>query len=323
MGEMMARIFALLLSLAAACWVAPLAAQAYPNKSIRMIVPSPPGGATDLTARAVSSKLAEALGQPIVVDNRPGADTMIGTEMAAKAAPDGYTLLTVFDNFPLSQYLFKKVPYDAIKDFTPVSLIIRGPMIVGVPAQLGVKELGPYLQLAKQKGNFNYASAGAGTSSHLTVELFKSTTGIDVQAVHYKGAAPGVADLLGGHVQLMIAGFGTLIQQVRSGKVVALAVSAPKRVTLLPDTPTIAESFPGFEAFSWVGMLAPAGMPNDILRRVNAEIAKVLTDRDLRHRFEDQGWEVMGSTPEAFAKWLADYSDRWGRVIRERKITLN
>ena len=318
---MNARLF--LLGFAAAAWMAPLAAQVYPSKPIRMIVPSPPGGATDLTGRAVSSKLAEALGQTIIVDNRPGADTMIGTEMAAKAAPDGYTLITVFDNFPLSQYLFKKVPYDALKDFTPISLIIRGPMIVGVPTQLGVKELGQYVQLAKQKGNFNYGSAGAGTSSHLTVELFKSTTGIDVQAVHYKGAAPAVADLLGGHLQLMIAGFGTLIQQVKSGKVTALAVSAPQRVALLPDISTIAETYPGFEAFSWVGILAPAGMPNDIVRRLNGEISKVLVDRALKLRFEEQGWEVMGGTPEAFAKWLADYSDRWGRVIRERKITLD
>ncbi len=318
---MNARIF--LLGFVAVLWVAPLAAQVYPSKPIRVIVPSSPGGAIDVTSRAITPKLAEALGQPIVVDNRPGADTMIGTEMAAKAAPDGYTLITVFDNFPLTQYLIKKVPYDAIRDFSPISLIIRGPMIVGIPAQLGVKDLGQYLQLAKQKGNFSYASAGAGTSSHLTVELFKSTTGIDVQAVHYKGAAPGVADLLGGHVHLMIAGFGTLIQQVRAGKVTALAISAPKRVSLLPDTPTIAESFPGFEAFSWVGMLGPAGMPSDLVHRVNGEISKVLADRDIKHRFEDQGWEVMGSTPEAFAKWLADYSETWGRVIRERNITLN
>jgi tripartite-type tricarboxylate transporter receptor subunit TctC len=319
----MTRFMAALASVAAACWMTSLAAQGYPNKLIRVVVPSSPGGAIDVTTRAVTPKLAEALGQPVIVDNRPGADTMIGTEMAAKAPPDGYTLLTVFDNFPLTQYLVRKVPYDAVKDFAPISLIIRGPMIVGVPAQLGVKDLNQFIQLAKSKGNLSYASAGAGTSSHLTVELFKMTTGIDVQVVHYKGAAPGVADLLGGHVQLMIAGFGTLIQQVRSGKVLALAVSAQKRVSLLPGVPTIAESYPGFEAGSWVGMLGPAGLPSDITHRLNGELVKVLADKELKAKFEDQGWEVVGSSPEGFSKYLLDYSDKWARVIRERKITLD
>ena len=297
-------------------------AQGYPNKPIRMLVPSSPGGAIDVTARAITPKLSEALGQPVVVDNKPGADTMIGTEMAARSAPDGYTLVTVFDNFPLTQYLVKRVPYDALKDFTPITLVIRGPMIVGVPAQLGVKDLPQFIQLAK-KGDMSYASAGAGTSSHLTVELFKQTTGVDIQAVHYKGAAPGVSDLLGGHVKLMIAGFGTLIQQVRSGKVQALAVSAQKRVVLLPNVPTMAEYYPGFEAGSWVGVLAPAGLPAPIVHRVNAEISKLLGDRDLKAKFEDQGWEVVGSTPEVFAKYLVDYSEKWGKLIHDRKITLD
>jgi len=297
-------------------------AQGYPNKPIRVIVPSSPGGAIDVTTRAITPKLSEALGQPVIVDNKPGADTMIGTEMAAKSAPDGYTLVTVFDNFPLTQYLVKRVPYDALKDFTPITLVIRGPMIVGVPAQLGVKDLPQFIQLAK-KGDMSYASAGAGTSSHLTVELFKQTTGVDIQAVHYKGAAPGVADLLGGHVQLMIAGFGTLIQQVRSGKVQALAVSAQKRVALLPNVPTMAEYYPGFEAGSWVGVLAPAGLPAPIVHRVNGEISKLLADHDLKAKFEDQGWEVVGSTPEFFAKYLVDYSEKWSKLIRDRKITLD
>jgi len=320
---MIARLIAALAGVAASLWMTTLPAQGYPNKLIKVIVPSSPGGAIDVTTRSVAPKLSEALGQPIIVDNRPGADTIIGTEMAAKATPDGYTLLTVFDNFPLTQYLVKKVPYDALKDFTPISLIIHGPMIVGVPAQLGVKDLKQFIELAKSKGSFSYASAGAGTSSHLTVELFKMTTGIDVQAVHYKGAAPGVSDLLGGHVQLMIAGFGTLIQQVRSGKVQALAVSSLKRVSLLPNVPTIAESYPGFEAQSWVGMLGPAGLPGEITHRLNGELVKVLADRNLRAKFEDQGWEVVGSSPEAFSKYLAGYSDKWSRVIRERNITLD
>ena len=320
---MTARFTAALAGVAAAFWMAAPWAQGYPNKAIKIIVPSSPGGAIDVTTRSVTPKLSEHLGQPIIVDNRPGADTIIGSEMVAKAAPDGYTLLTVFDNFPLTQYLNHATPYDALKDFAPISLIIRGPMIVGVPSQLGVKDLKSFIELARSKGNFSYASAGAGTSSHLTVELFKTTTGIDVQAVHYKGAAPGVSDLLGGHVQLMIAGFGTLIQQVRSGKVQALAVSSLKRVSLLPNVPTIAESYPGFEAGSWVGMLGPAGLPADLSNRLHGELTKVLADRELTAKFEDQGWEVVGSSPEAFSKYLHEYSEKWARVIRDRKITLD
>ena len=321
---MLARFLTPFLSIVLACSAAPLAAQVYPTKPIRVIVPTPPGGAIDVTTRAITPKLAEALGRPIIVENHAGASTMLGTDMAAKAAPDGYTLLSVFDNFPLSQYLFKKVPYDAIKDFAPISMIIRGPMIVAVPQQLGVKDLNQLVQIARSKaGNFNYGSAGAGTSSHLTVELFKLTTGIDAQPVHYKGAAPAVADLLGGHVQLMIAASGTLLPHVRAGRLVPLAVSASKRVSQLPGVPTIAEFYPGFEAQSWVGMLAPAGTPSEIIRRVNIEIVRTLADPGIKGRFEDLGFEVVGSAPEAFAKWIAEQSVKWGRVIRERKITLD
>lgn len=321
---MKVRILISLLGIAAAGWSASLAAQGYPSKPIHIIVPSVAGGGTDVTARAIAPKLSEALGQPILVDNRPGAQTIIGTELAAKAAPDGGTLLTVFDNFPLTQHMMKNVPYDAIHDFAPISLIVRGPMIVGVPPQLGARDLKQFVALARtQPGNFNFGSAGLGTSSHLTVELFKLTAGIDLKAVHYKGAAPAVTDLIGGHIQLMIAASGTLIGHVRSGKLQALAVSAPARISQLPNVPTIAETYPGFEAQSWVGMLAPARTPPDIVRRLNTEIAKVLADPAVKRRFEDQGWEVVASTPEAFAKWIAEQTDKWVRVIRQQKITLD
>ena len=318
-----ARVAVSLLSTAALCWAASLGAQGYPSKPIRVIVPSAPGGAIDVTARTLTPRLAEALKQPVYVDNRAGAQTIIGTELAAKAASDGATLLAVFDNFPLTQYMMKNVPYDAIRDFAPISLIIRGPMIVGVPPQLGVRDLKQFVQLAKSKaGDLNYGSAGIGTSSHLTVELFKLTAGIDVRSVHYKGAAPAVVDLIGGTTQLMIAASGTLINHVKSGKILALAVSAPKRIPQLPSVPAIAEFYPGFEAQSWVGLLGPAGMSREIIGRLNSEVAKVLGDPDIRRRFEDQGWEVVGGTPEYFAKWLADQSQKWVRVIRERNITL-
>jgi len=320
--EMIARVLAAVLGIAA-CWVAPLAAQGYPTKPVRVIVTSLPGGVLDVSTRIVTPKLTEALGQPVIVENRAGADGMIGTEFVARAAPDGYTLLAVFDNFPLTQYLVKKVPYDAIRDFTPISLIIRGPMIAAVPAQLGVKDLNGFVQLAKSKGNLSYGSAGIGSSSHLVGELFKSAAGIDIQFVHYKGGAPAMNDLVGGHVQLMIAAFGTILPQVKSGKLTPLAVSAPKRVPLLPNVPTIGEFYPGFEAQTWVGLAAPAGTPNEIIRRLNAETVKALADREVRQRFEAQGYEVVGSTPEVFVKWIAEQDNKWGRLIRERGITQN
>lgn len=321
---MRTRVLTSLLGLLLTVAAAPLAAQGFPNKPIRVIVPTPPGGAIDVTTRMITPKLSETLGKPVIVENRAGADTMIGTEMAAKSPPDGYTLLSVFDNFPLSQHLFKKVPYDAIRDFSPISMLIRGPMIVAAPPKLGVKDLNELVQLAKSKaGSFNYGSAGGGTSSHLTVELFKLTTGIDAQPVHYKGAAPAVSDLIGGHVQFMIAASGTLLPHVRSGRLVPLAVSALHRVPQLPNVPAIAEVYPGFEAQSWVGMLAPAGTPPDIVRRVNAEIVRALADQAIKSRFEDLGFEVVGSSPEAFSKWIVEQSGKWGRVIRERKIALD
>ena len=321
---MFARILTLLLGIVFACSATPLAAQGYPAKPVRIIVPWPAGGGVDVTLRTITPKLTEALGQPVILEFHAGAAGMIGTDMAAKAAPDGYTLLGVFDNFPLTQYLFKKVPYDAIKDFAPISMIIRGPMILVVPPPLGLKDFNRFLQLARSTAsNVNYASAGAGTSSHLTVELFKSRAGIDAQPVHHKGAAPAMTAVMGGHVQFMIVAAGTVLPHVRSGTLVPLAVSATKRISQLPNVPAIAEFFPGFEAQSWIGMLAPAGTPSEIIRRVNAAIDKALADPDVKGRYEKLGVEAVGGTPEFFAKWIADESNKWGRVIRERKIALD
>ena len=318
------RILIQLLTLVTAAWVGSIHAQGYPSKAIRIIVPSSAGGGIDVTTRVFTPRLSEVFGQPVVVENRPGAQTIIGTEMVAKAAPDGYTLLTVFDNFPLTQHMMKNVPYDALKDFAPISLLVRGPMIVGVPPQLGVKTLRQFVNLVKSKpGAFSYGSASVGTSSHLTVELFKQRTGTDLKGVQYKGAAPAVTDLMGGHIQLMIAASGTLIQQVRSGKLVALAVTAPSRIPQLPDVPAMAESYPGFQAHSWVGMLAPAATPTAIVRRLNAEVSKILADAEVVSLFRKRSWDVAGGTPEDFGKWLATQTELWVRVIRERNITLN
>lgn len=321
---MNSRTFSGAASVAAAfCWCTLAAAQNYPTKPIRIIVPTSPGGVNDVTIRTITPRLEAALAQPVVVENRAGADTMIGTELAAKALPDGYTLLSVFDNFPLNQFLFKKVPYDAAKDFTPISLLVRGPQILVVPPQLKIRTVGELVQLAKSKpGALNYATAGAGSSSHLVVELFKATAGIDLQPVHYKGGAPAIADLLGSQVQVMFASFGVVLPHVKSGKLIALAVSAGKPVPQLPSVAPVAASYPGFETLSWVGMLAPSGTPAGVVRRLNTEISKVLSDDEVRGRFAAQAYEVVGGSPELFGSWIAEQTQLWGKVIKERKITL-
>ena len=322
--EMLKRVVSLLLSVVLGCLAAALAAQDYPSKPIRVIVPVQAGGGIDTTMRIIQPKLSKALGQPIFLDFQPGAQTMRGIDMVAKAAPDGYTLVAVFDSFPLTQHLFKNVPYDAIKDFAPISMIVRGPLIITVPPQLGVKDLGQLVQLAKSnKGNFNYGAGSPGSSSHLAAELFKSTAGFEAQAVHYKGAAPAMTDTMGGHVQFMIVAAGTVLSHVRSGKLVAIAVTSPMRISGLANVPAVAEFYPGFEAQSWIGMLAPAGTPKEIIHRLNVEIVKVLADPEIKARCDNIGVDTAGTTPEAFAKWIAEQSEKWGRVIRERKITRN
>jgi len=313
------RVAAMFMAIAA-CWTQTLGAQGYPAKPIRIIVPTSPGGVNDVVTRLLAPKLGEALGRPVIVENH--APTVLGTALVAKAAPDGYTVLSIFDNFPLVQILFKDVPYDALRDFTPLSLIVTNPMVIGVSAQLGVKDLGRFLQRARSE-HFNYATAGAGTSSHLAVELFKSTTGIELQAVHYKGAAPAVSDLLGGRVQLMIAGAVTLMPQVRPGKVVPLAVTSLERLSALPNVPTVAETYPGFEARGWQGMVAPAGTASEIVARLNADIGKSVRSSEVRRNLEDQAYEVVGSSPQLLGTLIASEYKKWGKVIRDRRITLD
>jgi len=306
----------------AACAVAPLGAQSYPSKPIRVIVPTSPGGVNDVVTRLVAPRLAEALGQAVFVENH--APTVSGTAMAAKAAPDGYTLLSVFDNFPLIQVLYKDVPYDAIRDFAPITLTVRNRMILAVPHSLGVKDLKQFLQLGQSKSaNLNYASAGAGTSSHLAVELFKSKAGFDAQVVHYKGAGPALLDLVGGRVQFMIAAVGTLITQVKGGKLVPLAVTGPEALAMLPNVPTFAAAYPGFEASGWQGMVAPAGTPNEIIGRLNTDIGKALRAADVRRNLEQQAYEIVGSPAKVLGALVAAEQEKWTKVIREQKITLD
>ena len=300
----------------------PAAAQSYPTKPIRMMVPASPGGVTDIVARTIAPQLTEALGQSIVVDNRAGAGGIIGTDTVAKAAPDGYSLLMVFDSFISNPYVFKNVPYSTTADFAPIALLIRGPQLFVVHPKVGVRTFNEFLALAKSRNTpFNYATAGPATSSRLSVELFKVTAQLDATLVHYKGGGPALADLLGGHVEVMIASAGLVMPHVKSGRLNVLAVTSRHRSALVPGVPAVSEVYPKFEAQSWVGVLAPVATPRVIVQRLNAEFVKTLAAPDLRERFMQQGYETVGSTPEQFGEWIRSESAKWGRIIRDQNIT--
>jgi tripartite-type tricarboxylate transporter receptor subunit TctC len=298
------------------------APQPYPHKPIRLIVPTSAGGVTDTAARIVSPRLAEALGQQIVVDNRAGAGGIIGTDIVAKAVADGHTLLAVFDSFVSNPYVFKDVPYDIARDFSPISLMILGPQLFVVHPKLGLKTFNEFLVLAKARRTaINFATAGAATSSRLSVELLKTTARIDANLVHYKGGGPALTDLLGGHVEAMIASAGLVLPHVKTGRLTVLAVTSKNRTDLVPGVPAISEFYPEFEAQSWVGVLAPAATPGAIVQRLHSEINKVLAAPEVKERFVQLGVEVVGSTPKGFAQWLRDESRKWGKVIKEQGIT--
>ena len=320
-GRVASQGFTCLALLVAASTVA--AQSAYPSKPLRMLVPFAPGGVSDIVARLVSPKLGDLLGQSVLVENRVGAGGVIATELVARAAPDGYTLLTAFDNFAANPYLYKEAKYDPVKDFAPLALAVRSRLALLVHPKLGVKTLEEFVRVAKAMGTgMSYATAGGGTSSHLVAEMFKLTAGIAPIAVHYKGGAPALNDLLGGQVDMMIATMSIALQQARAGKLIAIAVTSSTRTPLLPGVPAINETYAGFEAQSWVGFVAPAGTPQDIVRRLNGEMNKVVTSPDVRAKLEALGFEIAEGNPEVFGEWIRAESARWGKVIREAKITV-
>jgi tripartite-type tricarboxylate transporter receptor subunit TctC len=304
------------------CSAAPVAAQNYPSRPIRMMVPAAAAGVTDIAARVITPRLSDALGQSVVVDNRSGAGGIIGTDIVAKAAPDGHTLMTAFDSFTSNPFVFKKVPYNTLQDFAPISLLIRGPQLFVATPRLGAKSFSEFMALAKAKpGSIRYATAGPATSSRLSVELFKTVSGLDGATIFFKGGGPALNDLLGGHVDVMIASAGLVLNHARAGRLHALAVSSKNRTSLAPDVPSISEFYPQFEAQSWVGMLAPAATPRVIVQRLNAEVNKVLAEPDVKARFNTLGYEIAGGTPEQFGEWLRSESAKWGKVIRDNHIT--
>jgi tripartite-type tricarboxylate transporter receptor subunit TctC len=297
-----------------------LAQSNYPTKPIRLVVPFPPGGATDILAREVAQRLTEAWGQSVVVDNRPGAGGNIGTELVAKSAPDGYTLeMGTVGTHAINASLYSKLPYDHVKDFAPVILVAGVPNVLVVNLSLPVNSVQELIAYAKANpGKLNFASSGSGTSIHLSGELFKVMAGVDMTHVPYKGSAPALQDLIGGRVQLMFDNLPPSLPQIKGGKLKALAVTSSTRAPALPDTPTIAESgLPGFEASSWFGVLAPAGTPPAIIAKLNAEIAKWLTTPEAREKLLALGADAAGGTPEDFARHIQLETTKWAKVVKD------
>ena len=293
-------------------------AQRAPVKPIRLIVPYPPGGPTDLVGRSLGQKLTEAWGQQVVVENRAGAASAIGTEVAARSAADGYTLLLgTSAGFCINPALGGKLPYDPERDFAPVSLLVINPQILVVHPSLPVHTLKALIALAKSRpGQLNYASVGNGSPQHLGMEMLKSMTGIDMLHVPYKGTAPAVTDILAGHVSLMFNSMPSVLPQARSGKLRGIAVGSSRRSPAAPDIPTVAESgVPGFEYVTWYGLYVPAHTPRDIVNRLQAQVVKILAEPELSQRFASQGAEPSSSTPEQLAQYRRAEFERWRKLI--------
>lgn len=301
----------------------PACAQDYPARPIRVMVPNPPGGVTDVLTRLVAPRMSDALGQPLVIENLPGAGGVPGTNQAARATPDGHTLVAVFDSFATNPYLYNNVQYDPIKDFAPVSLMARQPQVLVVNAKLGVKTIAELVATARAQKGMAFAVPGLATSSRFSTELLKGTLGIDITVVPYKGGAAAITEVIGGQVPAMIASIGLVLPHIQGGRLVPLGVSSTRRTPQLPAVAPIADSHPGFEAQSWIGMVVPARTPRPIIDRVRAVLVKALAAPEVREKMESQGIELVGSTPEAFGEWMRAEGARWGRVIREQKITLD
>jgi len=300
-------------------------AQGYPNKPVRMVVPFPPGGSTDLLARRLCEKLQASMGQPCIVENKPGAGGAVGSELVAKSPPDGYTVLMgVTGSHGISVSLNPRLPYHPLKDFAPISMVVTTSLVLVVGPSFPANTLAEYVAYAKGKPDqVTHSSPGNGTSMHLTGEMFNLAAGTKLVHVPYKGSAGAVNDLMGGQVQSMFGDFLVVYPQVKAGKIKALAVTSAKRHPMLPEVPTIAESgYPGFEALSWQGLFAPAGTPAEVVARLNAETLKALASEDFRESFARQGFTVAGSSPAEFRAFIEAEIPKWARIIKAGNVTL-
>jgi len=294
----------------------------YPARPVRLIVAFPPGGSVDVVARLVAPRLSESLGQPVVIDNRSGASGNIGTEFAARARPDGYTLLIHTIPFVANVHLYSPMPYDALNDFVPIALLSSSPSVLVVHPSVPARSVGELLQLAKAKpGALNYSAAGAGTNPHIAGELFNMLGKVDIVAVQYKGGGPALVAALGGEIGITFPNISEAVPHVSTGRLRALGVTGARRSAALPEVPTIAESgVPGYEFVTWHGVLAPRGTSREIVVLLNGKLRGVLRSPELSARFGQMGLDVIASSPEEFSAHLKNELEKWGRVIRERRM---
>ncbi len=298
---------------------------AYPNRAVRIVIPFAPGGGADITARTISPLLAERLGQPVIIDNRPGASTIIGTELVAKAAPDGHTLLLVTSTLTINPSLHASLPYDTLRDLAPVSQVASTPYVLVVHPSLPIRSVKELIALARVKpGQVSYASVGNGSSTHLATEMFTSMARVSMIHVPYKGSAPALTELIGGHVMMYLGSMPASLPQARAGKLRALAVTGAARSPAAPELPTIAESgLPGYAFTAWYGVLAPGATPDVVRERLASEIRRAVEVKEVRTRLLADGSEPVGSTPEAFAAVIRDDIERHRRIVQDARIKPN
>lgn len=311
--------------LAAALAFAGAAAAQYPERPIKIIVPFGPGGFTDVAARILQKELAPALGQSIIIENKPGAGSTIGTAEVAKAKPDGYTLAMVSTTHVISPHLYRQMPYDALRDFTPVMKLAEGPYVLVVHPSLNVKTVGELVELARREpGKIDYASSGNGSAQHLVGALFTTMANVKLNHVPYKGSNQAMNDVIGGQVKVSFVGVPNALPNLKSGKLKALGVSTRKRYGELPDVPTIEEAgVAGYDATVWLGLLAPPGTPHEIVQKLSTEITKVLSSPDAKKLMASAGVDVATSSPEDFAKLLKSEHERWGKVVKDTGAQVN
>lgn len=293
-------------------------AQTYPTRQVRIVVPFPPGGTSDILARTIGARLSAPLGQPVVIENRPGAGGNIAADHVAKSAPDGYTLIMGTSSLAISQSLYKKLTYDLVQDFAPITQAVNYTNLLVVHPSAGVKSVDELLKLARAKpGSLSYGTAGNGTPPHMTGELFKAYTSVNIVHIPYKGGAPAIADLIAGQIPMMFDNVPPLLPHVRAGKIQALAVTSLARIAVLPDVPTLHElGLKDFDAVGWNGLLAPAGTPREIVARLNTEVVRVLRIPEVRDQLTSQGADIVGNTPEQFAAWIRAEVKKWAEVVK-------
>ncbi len=312
-------------ALAAAALCGPAQAQGYPSKPVNIVVPFAPGGATDIMTRLLAERLSKRLGQPVIVENKPGAGTMIASEYVAKAPADGHTVLMAASSLGIAPSLYSKVNYDPVKSFAPISLVASVVHVLEVHPSVPVKSVGELITWLKANpGKANYGSVGAGTSTHLESELFNTMAGVKMVHVPYKGSAPALTDLVGGSLQVMFDAWASSGPFVKDGKTRLLAVTTAQRSRILPDVPTVAESgLPGYEAMPWLGLLAPAGTPDAVVRKFHDELIEVLKEQPVQEKFHSLGLDIIGNTPQEFAEFIKKDITKWAKVIQETGAKAN